>query len=391
MDRAEWNAGRKFEGGIFSGGRSLDEGQQAQSGAGRKDSQRIQMGIQGGQRMPADGYRSEYGCCCCGRCSRKKDNGQTALIVLAVAAIGALILAFLVLVLCMVYMVTERADGSGNRDEAVYEEMIPQTPTVPDMPYIQEEPYMPDTPYIPENPYMQEVPEGVTPVLPFEDWSGKTSENGEGEEDEYYTELQDAIRTDLSYTIEWKNYEYPGNSDKVMIAVDYPVIQGDVPNVELLNQKIAEETKYFEDYYAEYSRYMLPDEMFAVYSEGFVTYMDEKVMSVVFCESIYTDYWIDCGLYCLNFDMENGILLDNSSIMQIDDAFAVDFRMRSREQNGTIGELEYLSDQEVTHYLSNEGTSILFYTPLGMEVGLNYGESYVTVTYRDYEKYLQKY
>ena len=175
-----------------------------------------------------------------------------------------------------------------------------------------------------------------------------------------------------------------------MIAVDYPVIHGSVPNREILNQKIAEKRNILKNI-SEYSQYMLPDEVFVVYSKSFVTYMDEEVMSVVFCESIYTDYWTDCALYCLNIDMENGVVLDNRSIVQIDDAFAVDFRLRSREQNGTIGQLEYMSDQEIAYYLSDAGTGILFYTPMGMEIGLNYEENYVTVTYKDYEKYLQRY
>ena len=62
------------------------------------------------------------------------------------------------------------------------------------------------------------------------------------------------------------------NLSTVLIEVDYPVIGGDVPNVDLLNDVIAGEVDYFEEYYAEYSKYMLEDEVFAVYSEGFVTY-----------------------------------------------------------------------------------------------------------------------
>ena len=32
---------------------------------------------------------------------------------------------------------------------------------------------------------------------------------------------------------------------------------------------------------------------------------------------------------------------------------------------------------------------ILFYTPLGMEVGVNHDNGWCTVTYKDYEKYLK--
>ncbi len=84
-------------------------------------------------------------------------------------------------------------------------------------------------------------------------------------------------------------------------------------------------------------------------------------------------------------------MLDNNSIMDIDNEFAVDFRKRCRQQNGTVSDLDSMTDQEIVHYLTTGATSILFYTPLGMEVGLNMGEYYVTVTYTDYEKFLQRY
>lgn len=210
-------------------------------------------------------------------------------------------------------------------------------------------------------------------------------------EGDYYGEVTDAIREDLDYSIAWENYEYEGNNDSVMIAVDYPVILGTIPNLDAINDIIDDEAEYFEKYYEEYSKYMMPDESFMVYSEGYVTYMDDEVMSVVFAEMVYTDYWTDYGLYCLNIDVENGVVLDNKSIMKIDDEFAVDFRKRCKQQNGMVEDLEYMSDQEIAYYLSEEGTSIMFYTPMGMEIGLNMGEYYVTVTYKDYEKFLQRY
>lgn len=229
------------------------------------------------------------------------------------------------------------------------------------------------------------------PVLPEE--SKKEPYVGEGEPDngKYYGELKDVVRTDLSYSVEWKNYEFEGNNEYVMLAVDYPVVRGDMPNLDAVNEILAQETSYFEEYYEEYSKYMLEGETFAVYAEGFVTFMDEKTLSVVFEEQIYTDYWTDHGLFCINIDVEDGVVLDNSSILKVDDAFAVDFRIRSREQNGSDAALDYMTDQEIAYYLTSAGSSILFYTPLGMEVGINYGESYVTVTYSDYEQYIQRY
>lgn len=300
----------------------------------------------------------------CTDCRYNKKTDNIALIIIAITSVIVLLIAFLATVFCLVSMVTWMGKQDKNYSaEAKYE----------------------GTSDYKNDSFQGEIPKSDQ----YTETPPEKPESNFGSE--YYEDIADAIRTDLDYSIEWENYEFEGNNENVMIAVDYPVIAGDVPNIEVLNQIIAEEVVYFEEFFAEYSQYMLEDETFAVYSEGSVTYMDEDTMSVVFCENIYTDYWQDCGLFCINIDMENGVVIDNSSIINIDNDFAVDFRIRSGEQNGNIRALDYMTDQEIEYYLSSAGTAIVFYTPLGMEIGLNYGESYVTATYQDYDKYLQKY
>lgn len=320
------------------------------------------------------GYNRTEGCTCCRQCLQ--DNGKnsgTPLVIVAVASIIVLLVAFLATLFCLISVVT-RLNKLEQSAAAAY---IPQYGNAP----AQEEPSRPETPGTEGG---GTKPEMMVPKKQEPGGTGSASK-------EYYGDITDAIRTDLEYSIEWENYEYEGNNDYIMIAVDYPVIKGDVPNLDVLNEVIGNEKIYFEEYYEEYSQYMLDGEIFAVYSEGCVTYMDEEIMSIVFTETVYTDYWQDTGLYCINIDMENGVVIDNNSIMDVNSDFAVDFRIRSREQNGSISALDYMTDQEIAYYLSTAGTAIVFYTPLGMEVGINYGESYVTVTYKDYEQFLQKY
>ena len=86
--------------------------------------------------------------------------------------------------------------------------------------------------------------------------------------------------------------------------------------------------------------------------------------------------------------MENGIILDNESMLNIDDDFSVEFRERSDIQNGEIEHLTAMSDQEITGHF-NSSDIIVFYTPQGMEIGFNYDEGWVTVTYKEYEQYLK--
>lgn len=393
MGRPEQNESGRFDGGLFSGAgnsnlqgnnsyyyrRSMNYNNNGQAaGSGRNNNPRQYMG---NRTHYANGWGDARGCqpVCrgcpnrgCAGCPDNNKSDNTVLIIAVLTAAVVLLITFFATILCLVSIVFMY---SKQADKAVY--------TSADKQYQYE-----------AKPNQNEQPENSTgsQTIPFEDSIGKTAPKEEaGAAGEYYGEIRDSVRTDLEYGIEWENYEYEGNNDKIMIAVDYPVIKGDVPNLDIINDVIAGETEYFIEYYNEYSKYMLPEEAFGVYAEGYVTYMDEEVMSVVFSETIYTDYWVDSGLYCVNIDIANGIVLNNSSILQMDDEFAIDFRNRSKEQNGEVSALNYMTDQEIAYYLSTAGTSILFYTPLGMEVGLNYGENYVTVTYKDYKNFLQKY
>lgn len=334
--------------------------------------------------LPPPRQSSLY-CDACRNCiynNRKKSDGNMQIVIIALSLFAVLSVAFFATVLGIVCMITWNRGtsqaGAGTYKQGYEEYINPGSNASGQGTTEAQEPSGP----------VEDKGKSVVP-----DEAKKQPYTGEGipENSEYYGELKDVIRTDLDYSIEWKNYEYEGNNEYTMIAVDYPQLKGKLPNRDIVNELIAAEITYFEEYYGEYSQYMMEGETFAVYSEGFVTYMDEDMVSVVFEETIYTDYWTDHGLYCINIDVENGVVLDNSSILNIDDEFAVDFRIRSREQNGSNNPLDYMTDQEIAYYLSESGTAILFYTPIGMEVGINYGEGYLTVTYGDYEQFIQKY
>lgn len=210
------------------------------------------------------------------------------------------------------------------------------------------------------------------------------------DDDEYYT-LHDDIKDDLSYTIDWEYYDYDAGSDNVIISVQYPVIvKGRIPNRDQINDVLESEMRFFVDYYEnEYSGYMDDENSyFYASSIAYVTYMSEDVLSIVFSESVYSDYFDSISLYCVNIDIQNGVILDNTDILSVDDNFSVDFRYRSQRQNGSVDALDRMSDQEITQMLTSSGSLIIFYTPQGLEVGLNHEDGYVTVTYHDYKDYL---
>ena len=235
---------------------------------------------------------------------------------------------------------------------------------------------------------------GDTPDYDEDGDDGSREESGASDEGGYY-ELHDELRWDLSYVVDFEEY-YEGDDGEDSsdsgrdIYITYPVIAGDdVPNLDSLNRTIMDEVDFLKDVADD------AEEGVDVHlsGEAYVTYMDEERLSIVFEENLYLDYGgseqvVDYYLYSLNIDMENGVVLDNGSMVNTDDDFSVDFRRRSDEQNGEISYLTALSDQEITEYFKSDDI-IVFYTPLGMEIGFNYEYGWVTVTYRDYEQYLR--
>lgn len=223
------------------------------------------------------------------------------------------------------------------------------------------------------------------------DFSHGYGDNFDYDAEEYYI-LHDDIKEGLPYTIDRKEYNYDTKDKNVSIRVDYPVIAGEnIPNLDKLNEAIENEVTVITEYYEkDYSKYMLDeDDYFIADSEGYVTYMSEEVLSIAFSEYIYSDYYNLVNLYCINIDMKDGVILDNTGIIDVNDDFSVDFRKRSDTQNGTISSLTRMTDQEITKYLTTEDNLIIFYTPQGMEIGFNYSDGWVTVTYKDYEDFLK--
>lgn len=221
---------------------------------------------------------------------------------------------------------------------------------------------------------------------------------------EYFSFPADNRVEGLAYSVEMEEREYE-DGDATRIYYSYPVVSGDVPNADYINDTICAEWESLITYYEEEYKENLPDyygEDYKDYGDsdgimaqlaGCVTYMSEDILSVVYRETIYygdyLDYQADFYLYCLNFDMKNGQLLENTGMLHIDKEFVEDFRERSEKQNaGSV--LDYYDDAEVMEHLENPDNLILFYCPQGMEIGMNADEGWVTVTYADYEEYLKK-
>lgn len=241
------------------------------------------------------------------------------------------------------------------------------------------------------------VPEGS-----YSHYSGDVTqrnweEEGQDEAYSYYTGPYNALRDDVGYELSFTEEIYSSDDGSVFICVEYPQIEaGEIANTDYINAALYYEYEYFFNLYEEDYKPLATGKEDTCYciSDAFVTYMDEKILSVVFKEEIYIELqaapFTTVNFFCLNFDLETGTLLDNSELLRIDEAFAIDFRVREAEENGDEA-LTYYTDQEIQEMLLDDSRLVIFYTPMGMEVGLVLDDRIVYVTYKDYEKYINSF
>lgn len=220
------------------------------------------------------------------------------------------------------------------------------------------------------------------------------SEQGQDTENPYYSGPYNSLKRDLSYQIGFTETMYYSAAGNVVINIEYPQItSGNLPNQESINEALIYEYDYFTSLFnTKYKQYVTDEEdLFLFSSDAYVTYMDEKLLSVVFHEEVVIqlgyDSYSGINFYCLNFDLETGTLMENTEILRLNEAFAVDFRAREVEENGEEALTSY-TDQEILEMLKDGDYLVLFYTPMGLEVGLNMDQRIVYVTYSDYESFL---
>lgn len=199
-------------------------------------------------------------------------------------------------------------------------------------------------------------------------------------DDEYYEEITDATRQDLSYRVEWHTESwYPDSDDDyVYNSVSYPVLIGDFEEkLSPINEKIYELAYSDKDSFREFSE--------GISINGYVTYMSEDVLSVVFWCSMYGDGYTHPRLTALNFDMSTGEVIPYEDMVQVDDGLVKKFRSQDSIQNGGVAYVLGLTDEDLLRCLQDDSQRVLFYTPVGLELGLNYenGDGWVTVTLKD--------
>ena len=202
--------------------------------------------------------------------------------------------------------------------------------------------------------------------------------------DEYYVELADAIEDDFSYTVDKEEYTYYDDDELVGIYVEYVTVDG-LDFDDKINEKLEEGAMYYAKNFGAGNV-----SKFSLEVVSYVTYMDEDMLSVVVDERYSWDNEVHVDLYCMNFDLKTGSLLYNTDIIDPTEELAEDFRDMNDYQNGYIEHVDEISDDDIVDYFSDEDSLILFYTPVGLEIGFNYEDGWVTATLKDYEEYLSR-
>lgn len=249
-------------------------------------------------------------------------------------------------------------------------------------------------------PYEYDMPEEAAPgseeTAPGSEETAPEEAYIPSAEDEYYVTLANAVRDDLSYRVEWEEYDLRDEETGATASGRYPQLSGgNIPQLDQLNELIRSEATYFSSLYEYYRGWQGESVVYHAESIGYVTYMDEEKISIVLQEDYEMDGQSSISLYSINVDLISGEIMDNGGLIEYSPQLAERFRDQSSRQNGRVEAVEMMDDEQLLDFLSDENTNIVFYTPVGLEIGFNYTTSdstgWVTATIKDYTGYVPKF
>lgn len=201
-------------------------------------------------------------------------------------------------------------------------------------------------------------------------------------DDPFYKEIADAISEDYNYHVIWYSDSIdPDDSENYEeFYATYPMLEGE-------NQEILDRINYYIQEAALTYKKEYKDYKGGCSSYGYVTYMDEEKCSIVIQHSLLGHGEIDSGaeirLESLNFNILTGEMIQNSEMLELDDTVPARFRAQDKVQNGGVEFVQNLTDEGMLKLLQDPKDAVLFYTPVGLEVGFNYQEGWVTVTFKE--------
>lgn len=199
------------------------------------------------------------------------------------------------------------------------------------------------------------------------------------ESDPYYETITDATRTDLDYGVDWVSESVnPDNSDdSCSYYCIYPLLRNfeDEHKFDTANEAIQRAARSYRDTYREYQG--------GCSSYGYVTYMDEEKVSVVFQHDLYGEEGKMPRVDAMNFRVDTGEAIGYEEMAELDQDLVIRFRAQDKTQNDGVAYVQGLTDEELLEILGDPEAVVMFYTPVGLEIGFNYERGWVTVTFKD--------
>lgn len=197
----------------------------------------------------------------------------------------------------------------------------------------------------------------------------------------YYNYLGDSFDYNQNYSLEYHTlyYENEVNEMDVSANVNYFQLTGDnIPNLEELNKTLYNNALssllgYLDGSFA----YDIdPDYNYNldIVVDSFVTYNDSSKISIVRYVNVYVDS-VSATFFMSgnNIDLKTGKFLAAEDILNLDESFAIKFYESCAAQNSSYFEAyNYMTDRELVDMLLNDDTNIIFFSPIGIEIGMNY-------------------
>lgn len=212
-------------------------------------------------------------------------------------------------------------------------------------------------------------------------------------QDEYYVTIVDSLRGDLDYSVEWLDDEIVSEDRKSSLYTFYPQLAGDIPHLDDLNEKI-EEMGHTGESLFEFAKESEGTFDFYVHNDGYVTYMDENTVSIVFLVYVGIGDSMEYfpRIMDLNIDLKTGRILSHEEMVDYSDALTEKVYSQNQYQNSTdLAEFGWTNAYIGELLQGYDG--VAFYTPVGLEVGFNYEDEesgtvgWLTVTIKETEKY----
>ena len=215
----------------------------------------------------------------------------------------------------------------------------------------------------------------------------------DGFETPYYEHVLDSFIPNDNYDVKRNVMRYEAEVDGLYVNAycGYYTLESDTVDFTAVNEQLRDQSISALYYYLE-NNDAEDGTFYTLYSDSIITFNNDEIFSVVYDINSYEGNNTKLFyLHGVNVDVKNGQVMDNTQILNFDDDFTKFFIQRSNTQNSTVPAINGSDISDTTKLFNNDDSLILFFTPLGVEVGINYryygSFGWVTVTLNDFDKY----